>query len=471
MPNAEREGALVVLTRSYRLRTPKLVGPLQGGVHGWPFGAPTEDLEARGYVMEEFVVEGFAGRYRADPRATAPDENGVATRCEGAEPFRTRVYVLTPKDPSAFNGVLIVNWQNVSRKMDVGAPDGDEVYRGYAWAGVTAQKLGIDGRPGETPGLADWDALRYRGLTHPGDAYSYDIFAQIACLLRDGPGEGRPDPMRGMRARMLIAAGRSQSAMRLGSYLNLGHAHDRLFDAFLLTVHFGLCPPLEETEFESNFTADDDGRFPAQARLRDDGKTKTLALSTECEALYNFGARQPDTNSYRFWEIAGAAHSNPQRDAALERILARDGVSQAGPSSAGKNTLEYQPIKDAALRWLTRWHWEGSAPPCFPRLLIEPGPDGRLQLRRDRFGNAIGGLRLPAIAAATGAFEGRAGGDFIASLVGASRSFSLAEMVDVHGSEAGFRRTWREAVARLETLHLLTVEEAHSLRDAHPWPR
>jgi hypothetical protein len=47
---------------------------------------------------------------------------------------------------------------------------------GYAWGGVSTQKVGIDA----PLGLRAWDSARYGGLTHPGDAYSYDIFSQAA---------------------------------------------------------------------------------------------------------------------------------------------------------------------------------------------------------------------------------------------------------------------------------------------------
>ena len=30
--------------------------------------------------------------------------------------------------------------------------------------------------------------------------------------------------------------------MRLGSYLNIAHQRDRVFDGFLPTVHWGICP-------------------------------------------------------------------------------------------------------------------------------------------------------------------------------------------------------------------------------------
>jgi len=251
--------------------------------------------------------------------------------------------------------------------------------------------------------------------------------------------------------------------MRLGSYVNFAHHHDRLFDAFLLVVHFGICPPLGEPDFWSLFAADEFGRYPAQSMLRDTGDAKVLAVSTECEALYNFAARQPDTSSYRFWEIAGASHSNPDRDQALKLIFERDGVAKALSDSAPPRTLEYKQIKDAALRWLVRWRANGAPPPRFPPISIEVDGTGRPQIRRDQVGNALGGIRMPAVAASGGIYRGSLHATLPESLQGYARPFSRAELNSFHGSEAAFLQCWQPAVDQLEGFGILTDEESSSL--------
>jgi hypothetical protein len=42
--------------------------------------------------------------------------------------------------------------------------------------------------------------------------------------------------------------------------------------------------------------------------LRDDLDIPVMIVNTECEALSCYGVRQPDTDRYRYWEVAGASH-------------------------------------------------------------------------------------------------------------------------------------------------------------------
>src|SRR5208282_2253677 len=107
-----------------------------------------------------------------------------------------RIVVRRPSDPAKFNGTVVVEWLNVASGYEA-APDwtymGEELVRaGYAWVGVSAQKLGVEGGPGllSLPGAAGSGGLvasepaRYGSLDHPGDQYSYDIYTQVARALR-----------------------------------------------------------------------------------------------------------------------------------------------------------------------------------------------------------------------------------------------------------------------------------------------
>jgi Alpha/beta hydrolase domain len=444
----------------------KISGPVSGGSHGWPFGAPDPAaIEARGYVMEEFFLEGTAQRYRAKPGTTPGTDGKWETEPSETLPYKTRMYVVRPRDPAKFNGVLHLNWQNVTANVDLGSPIGDEIFRGYAWAGISAQKIAIDGVPGLTKGLAAWDPERYGALHHPGDAYSYDIYAQGARALRDGPKPGEPDPLGGLRPKTLLAAGGSQSSIRLGAYINIAHQHDRLFDGFFLIVHWGMCTPIEDISLQAQFAELPNGLHAAASRVNDRGDVPVLVLATECEAFDNYPMRQPDTDTFRFWEIAGATHADIVQAKEMTRIMTRDGVTSPLPPVPHPNVIPYDYVRDASLRWLARWVLDKTAPPRFPVINIETKANGRPAFQRDENGNATGGLRLPEMAAATGVHKGKNKLNPYQALSGESLLFSNEDMKRIHKSRENFLAKWDRTVDELFAAELALPAEAREIRE------
>jgi hypothetical protein len=187
------------------------------------------NLATLGYEETEFSLEGRAVSYELQ------GERGVDGRWEvqpGPEaPFRTRFVARRPIDPARFSGTAVVEWHNVSAGIDA-APDWGFFHRhlaaqGHAWVGVSAQKVGIDGG-GFVEGihLILLAPERYSELEHPGDAWSFDMFTQVAALLKF------PDnPLGGLVPERVIAAGESQSAACLVTYINAIDHHAQLFDA------------------------------------------------------------------------------------------------------------------------------------------------------------------------------------------------------------------------------------------------
>ncbi|MDP3175869.1 MAG: alpha/beta hydrolase domain-containing protein [Phenylobacterium sp.] len=441
--------------------TPKVTGPLTGGAHGWAFGAPVEDLDGRGYSFQEFLIEGVARSYRA-AAGHAPGRDGLwAAEPGDTAAYKTRIMVARPIDPSKFNGVALLNWQNVTADFDIGYPSGEELFGGCAWVGVTAQRIGVHGMQGVTKSLAAWDPQRYVDLHHPGDAFSYDIFAQVGRLLKGAPGVG-VDPLDGLRPEVLLAMGGSQSAMRLGSYINAAQPHDKLFDGFLLSAHWGICPPVVETPLSTQFAPLDAGVLTGTSQIADRGDAPIMVLAGETEALANFPARQPDTETFRFWEVAGVAHSDPAQAATMAAIADRDGMPFAA-APPPRNVLEWGFLRDAALRHLIRWVREGIAPPRFPLIDIVQGPNGGM-IQRDELGNALGGIRLPDLAVATGIHLGTNVNDPTYATSGESRMFDLDRMLDLHDEPEDFLMAWDGAVQDLVDGGLASPDAAANLR-------
>ena len=161
------------------------VSPSPHGVHGFPFGSTVIDLSAAGYVETEFLMSGSATAY-APAAAFGKEGRWKAMPNPGiTAPYTTRLLVRRPLNPKNFNGIVIVEWLNVSAGFDNSAEWAyahDEFLKdGYAFVGVTAQFVGAQG-------LLAWEAGekgdRYKTIFHPGDSFSYDMFSQAAQAIR-----------------------------------------------------------------------------------------------------------------------------------------------------------------------------------------------------------------------------------------------------------------------------------------------
>ena len=183
------------------------------------------DLATQGYTEHEFRLSGVASSYA--PTGPLGVDGRWNVERAGTANYTTRLFVRQPADPAKFNGTVIVEWLNVSAGFDTEATflqSHDEIFReGYAYVGVSAEKRGVDALRANVG--------RYGVLNHPGDAYSYDIFTQAAQAVRDGKG-GRP--LVGLQPRRIIAAGESQSAARMVTYINAVNPLVHAFDGFFV---------------------------------------------------------------------------------------------------------------------------------------------------------------------------------------------------------------------------------------------
>ncbi len=143
------------------------------------------DLSEVGYQMSEVFLSGTAHAYQPTAALTTDGRFSVVESAEA--PYTTRAVVARPTRPSKFNGTVVVEWLNVSGGADAG-PDwilahNELVREGFVWVGVSAQKVGVDALRSDDPQRGD--AVRYAGLDHPGDSFSYDMFSQAGQAIRD----------------------------------------------------------------------------------------------------------------------------------------------------------------------------------------------------------------------------------------------------------------------------------------------
>lgn len=341
--------------------------------HGYPFLATDYDLAARGYVEEEFFVEGEATRYQAD---------GVtdATVLSTGHAFRTRVVVRRPVDPATFNGTVIAEWYNVSNQWDQEVDwfqtHEHLVREGYAWVGVSAQRAGVH----SPTGLRAWSPERYGTLdltdggTVTDDTLSWDVFSQAVAAVRDPAGTA---PLGPLEAERVVATGHSQSAGRLWSYVNSVDPLAGVVDAVVLHGGGGL--------------------------LRDDLETPVFKVNSETDVaidLLGAAQRQPDTDLRRTWEVAGASHGDWKLITDYGRLRIRDVGSAPGGYPGTPQTCEEPSgsrlpqhlVQASVYDHVAAWVADGTTPPsAAPITLSDQAPR---QVVRDERGLGLGGVRL-----------------------------------------------------------------------------
>ena len=378
-------GAVALVAPAVAAADPLVEGPIPGSAPGnpaspvlgetYPFFSTWLDLAASGYVEEEFYVSGAADAYATTGAKLASDV-----------PYRTRVVVRRPVSQAAFNGTVLVEWQNVTAGYDLDALwNRRHLREGYAWIGVSAQRVGVDQ-------LRAWSPTRYGSLDVTGggafttDQLSYDVFAQAAEAIRS---PGAVDLLGGLDVERVLAIGASQSAGRMAVYYNVVLPQEQpVFDGYAFIV--GTAPTRVGTE-------------PIFQVLSETDVTNPLT-------------RRPDSDVFRRWEVAGAAHSGWEGQEYRRPLSIRD-LGAAPVYECTNPPFSRVPLSqviEAAYAHLTRWVDGGAPPPHAPYLEFS-GPTTKA---RNELGLALGGIQLSQVAVPTALNTGSNSGPSFCILFG-----------------------------------------------------
>jgi len=406
-------------------------GPVTGGKYDVPYlGMPEAWFDEYGYTEEEYFLSGDATAYSADGTLSTDGRWDVAATDETA-PYTTRVVVRRPADAADFNGTLVVEWLNVSAGRDSDPDFGflatELLSQGYAYASVSAQKMGVE--PGglgiEIPNvdpvalapLKTWDPDRYGDLSHPGDGFSYDIFSQAARTVAE-TGEGTP--LGDLDVERVIAVGESQSAFRLTSYVDGIQPLTGLFDGFLIHSRGIAAADLAEGQTPPDGT---------QIRTDTEVPVFQFATETDLDFLEFVHARQDDHEHLVTWETAGTAHADRSTlDYAVQAGRRWTDANVDLSTTCGEvNDGPQEPIVQAAFAALHTWIVDGTKPPASPRIET----DAADEIVRDDDGIAVGGIRTPAVDAPTSVLTGTNPTDsVICSLFGSTTPFTPEQLAD-----------------------------------------
>jgi hypothetical protein len=413
------------------------------------------DLQADGYVEHEYVAAGTATSYQASGELTGDGRWTFVP--DAVAPYRTRVLVRRPAEPKAFSGTVVVEWLNVSGGIDAN-PDWTSLHEemmraGHAWVGVSAQRIGVLGGPVLVgvdaagadlagKGLRAIDPERYESLDHPGDGFSFDIFTQVARAIRAGAGIDGPLPAR------ILAAGESQSAFALVTYYNGVQPLKQAFDGFLVHSRGAFGLPLVADGEHANIAASFSG---APTTFRTDQAAPVLNAQTETDVVMfsSHTVRQPDSDRFRLWEVAGTGHAD-------RHLLGptADFIDCGAPINNGPMHI----VAKAALRALTNWVESGRAPAMAPRLEIEPGP--MPEISRDADGIAVGGVRTPPVDVPVATLSGMPGPSpsMICMLLGSTHPFMPERLAELYPSRAAYLQQYEAGVDA-------TIEAGFTLAD------
>jgi quercetin dioxygenase-like cupin family protein len=416
--------------------------------------ASVVDLAKHGYEEQEYYASGTANRYRIkNPLDTA-------TIVDSNHPYKTRIVVRRPSDPKRFNGIVVVEWYNVSAGQDIdfcwGGSHDYLMRKGYVWVGVSAQRVGVKQ-------LNIWNPARYSTLSAEasnddpqggtlddrGDVLSWDIFGQVGAALLGH--KGPADPLAGFAIKRLIAAGESQSALRLTTYYNSIQPLHNLYQGFLY--------------------------YDAAGSLRGDTKVPAISVGTEFGATFPVISVAVDGPFLRRWPVAGTSHvSFPEMDSYVDVETLRDGflkspdgkpVSLTQATAGCKQTplwsrVPTELVLNSAYEHLTHWIDDDTAAPAAPS--FERSPDGTL--KRDTDGELLGGIRLPQLVAPTGKNSGFNSGPGTCMLSGFHHEYSPAELKARYHGHAGYVREVDKATQEVLKAGFILPYDAEYIRQS-----
>ena len=379
--------ALLAAAASAQVPNPLVTGPIPQSVppgnaaHDYIFFSSNHDLAGHGYVEEEFFISGTATRY-ATPNQTNPGPGSTGTVISTGNPYTTRVVVRRPTDPTKFNGVVLVEWYNVTNGFDaenVWFFGWENIMRsGYVWVGVSAQRVGVNA-------LKAWSPARYGTLdvtvggTVTDDSLSYDVYSQAAQALASPLGV---DMLHGLVPETIIATGESQSAMRLALYANSVQPLANLYEGILALSTLG-------------------------NRIRTDLSVPFFKVLTESDVvLFNeANVRQANTSNFRSWEVAGSSHVDQHLRNSREPLELRDNgisVEATGLDPSPPAGCTFKPVGTrvpttfvlaSAYDKMVKWIQNGTLPPTAPPITITTFGNPSVPLRNS-LGLAQGGIQL-----------------------------------------------------------------------------
>lgn len=478
------------------IRELKLV-PTVKGEHPFASAAEKCGFDTIGYVEDEYFMSGTANIY-----GEHPDQRPYVEIADA--PYTTRLLVRRPKEASAFSGNIVIEVLNATAMMDIDrmwvnswkffTRNGD-IYIGITSKGQVIDALKRFNEKRYAP--MNWDnpdktrvapeEIRDVPMLFMEDYESglfWDMLIDLARLLRKNDPS---NPLAWYGPAHVFLTGWSQSGGYIArilhsfAYLPEIEKDGPLFDGYLMAGCTGADAPMNA--YSSVFRFGQEG-IPMGSVLG--GKEPVIAINTESENTYAFWYGDFDEPEFKFrtWQIPGSSHDTAYNlleyyEGYQREDLTRIGMTNIWEGCEGEPMdCPYEGIFNAAFYHLYQWAIHGIPAPHAPRIRTQityPKKDGaedgkvfmanRAVNVTDVFGNAVGGIRHPAVDCPTGtyiSYSFKADGS-LQQMFGHVRPFSREKLVSLYGTLKNYEKSARESIDRAVASGFILKDDAPEL--------
>ena len=494
-----------------RLESPQVSGPISVTAESTPFLGAQAAMEAVGYIEQEYFLSGKANVY--DWAGSGHKVKVVA----GPGKYVTRILVRRPRDPAKFSGNVEVTVLNASLNLDFGGPtDFDHMVKaGDVWIGITTKAV-------TAKALKQFDPARYEPLdwSNPAppekrcafptmiptymfdakqsldkkaleelyktglqsswpeteDGLVWDMLGQLGLLLKS---EQRSEILPGFTKPWVYMTGVSQSAIYIRTWV--AGFHDRYRTPDGKPVYDGYLPVVGPSMILINQCAADVPLDDPIQKLAPP-EVPFISISSEGEMWQGRHTRQLDAFTPKggivTYEVAGGSHravdvpglppdaiSFPtMKDLAKAGFKAPDasGTSKMMPTGMLPNDFIWQPLVRGAYQNLKLWVRQGIKPPQAPTI----GLDSKLEIKRDEYGNALGGVRMPYIEAPVAAHTGYITAGGMGGVMGLKKSFPPETLKALYTDQAAYVAKFSASTDKLLAERWISLEDAEAMKAA-----
>ena len=245
--------------------------------------------------------------------------------------------------------------------------------------------------------------------------------------------------MGGLRPTLVLAAGESQSAIALTTYVNGVQPLTGEFDGFYIHSRASVPLPLVQPGQYADLSGAITGLKPTI--LRTDTDVPVMDVQAESDVtgvLDSVAARQPDSSRFRLWEVAGTSHAD---------VHLLGPISSSVDCGVPINNGPMHLVAKAAFHALDSWVATGTAPPTAPLLTLTLSASPSLARSGD--GIALGGIRTPPVDVPVDVLSGAPGPNpaLLCLLLGSTTPLPSSRLAARYPSRADYLQRYRSDAA------------------------